>query len=244
LLSSSSRSTTGRPRSERYKMAVAIAVFGTIVGGYVAVAQVQAARAPLPDANQPTGACSLWFIGSSTVFKWRTLARDMVPWQAHNRGIDGAVIPRIVQAFRHEPPGPAPAGIVYYSGENDIARGATAGQAMADFRDFLAAKTQRYGALPVIVLALKPSPTRWSNLPAQTAFNDDLRRLATTRRDLHYLDLRSLLLVDGRPGPYYVEDGVHLNAQGYARWSARLRPALAQLLPAVRVRYCVGAQPA
>ncbi|MBB4617470.1 GDSL-type esterase/lipase family protein [Sphingomonas abaci] len=225
-------------------MAIAAAVFGAIVGGHVAIAQVQAARAPLPGAGEPTGACSLWFIGSSTVYKWSTLARDMEPWQAHNRGIDGALIPRIVQALRHEPPGPAPAGIVYYSGENDIARGASAEQTLSDFRDFLAAKTARYGALPVVVLALKPSPTRWSNRPTQTRFNADLRRLAATRHDLHYLDLRPLLLVDGRPGPFYVEDGVHLNAEGYARWSARLRPALAHMLSPARVRHCVGDQPA
>ncbi len=218
------------------------AVFGIVVGAYLILARAytdhRRATAPLPEAERRTDACSLWFIGSSTIFKWSTLAADMAPWDAHNRGVNGAIIPQITGWLANEPPGPAPAAIVLYGGENDIDGGDTGPQTLMSLDRFLALKTRRYGSLPVIAISLKPSPARWSERPQQIVFNDGLRRLAAGRDDLHVVDVQSSMLVNGRPGPFYVADGIHMNAIGYARWTARLRPALTNILPADTMARC------
>ncbi|GAA3702761.1 hypothetical protein GCM10022268_10640 [Sphingomonas cynarae] len=218
------------------------AVFVIVVGAYLVLARAytdhRRATAPLPDAERRTDACSLWFIGSSTIFKWSTLAADMAPWDAHNRGVNGAIIPQITDWLTNEPPGPPPAAIVFYGGENDIDGGATGAQALTSLDRFLTLKTRRYGPLPVIAISLKPSPSRWSERPQQIVFNDGLRRLAAVRDDLHVVDIQSSMLVNGRPGPFYIADGIHMNAIGYARWTARLRPALAHILPADAMARC------
>lgn len=224
------------------KLGSAILVFGAIVGGYVALERNRAAATEasltLPDAGERSGACTLWFVGSSTVFRWQTLARDFPGWNVHNRGVNGAMIPQIVRWLDNEPPGPPPAAIVFYSGENDIAGGASAAETFAAFQRFMAAKTARYGALPVVALSLKPSPSRWPHLAQQTAFTDALRRYAATRDDLGFVDIRPLMLSNERPGPYYVADGIHMNADGYARWTRKLNVALPRMLPRATVDRC------
>ena len=44
---------------------------------------------------------------------------------------------------------------------------------------------------------------------------------------LGFIDLASSLLVDGEPGPYYIFDGIHLNAAGYEGWRRVLAPIIA-----------------
>lgn len=233
-----------RRLSRPLKLVVAVGIFCTVISGYTVVEQGRAASAEramlLPGAAERSGACTLWFIGSSTIFRWQTLRRDAAPWDAHNRGVNGALIPQIVQWFDNEPPGNRPAAIVFYAGENDIAGGATGAAAFTSFQRFMAAKTARFGDMPVIALSLKPSPTRWEQRAEQTGFNDALRRYAARRDDLGFLDIRPLMLTNGRPGPFYADDGIHMNETGYDRWSRTLRPALVRLLPTTMVDRCVS----
>jgi len=44
---------------------------------------------------------------------------------------------------------------------------------------------------------------------------------------LGYIDLASSLLIDGEPGPFYIFDGIHLNAAGYEGWRKVLAPIIA-----------------
>jgi lysophospholipase L1-like esterase len=49
------------------------------------------------------------------------------------------------------------------------------------------------------------------------------------------------LLVDGAPGPYYREDGIHLDERGYAVWGAAVRSGIERALPASLVHRCLAA---
>lgn len=233
-----------RLRAELRKLVPAATIFALVVGGYAAATSGRDAyaewTATLPQVGAANGPCSLWFVGSSTVYKWTTLHDDMAPWDAHGRGVNGATLPQLTHRLANDPPGTPPAAIVIYAGENDIASGGNATDTLASFRRFMDTKTARFGGLPVIAVSLKPSPTRWDDFHEQSAFNDALRRYAFARDDLGFVDVRPLLLDGGRPGPYFVDDGVHLNAHGYARWTRVLHLALARMLPRSVVGRCTG----
>lgn len=199
----------------------------------------EAAASPLPTAPIPASdrGCAIWFVGSSTVALWSDIATDMAPWEARNRGIGGATMRELTQRFANEPTtGRAPAAIVYYAGENDIAFGGNADRAVADLQAFIAAKRNQYGDLKLLVISLKPTPTRWGDRPEQLAFNARARAIAGGAADLAYLEIGPQLLIDGRPGPYYREDGIHLNEVGYRRWSGAIAGALPRLLPTAAAR--------
>jgi lysophospholipase L1-like esterase len=199
-----------------------------------------AAASPLPTAPVPASSrgCSIWFIGSSTIANWRSMPEDMAPWEARNRGIGGATMREITRRFLNEPDGVRPAAIVYYAGENDIAFGASADRAIADLKAFIAAKRERYGDLKLLIVSLKPSPTRWDERPAQIAFNRAASAMAATTPDLAFLDIDPLLLIGGRPGPYYRDDGIHLNDAGYLKWAKALANTMPILLPDA-AKHCI-----
>ncbi len=214
------------------KLAVALAVFGIVFGGWLFVvqsrAETRAATAQLPGGGGDR--CATWFIGSSSIHKWATLEADMMPWDARNRGVNGARMPELLQMLRNEPRGSRPRAIVYYAGENDIAKGATAADDVVNLRAFLAFRMRRWPDVPVVVVALKPSPTRWGNLPEQTLFNTGARAIAARTPGVTFVDIVPYFLVAHRPGPFYVDDGIHLNPAGYARMTRAIRPALQAVL--------------
>jgi len=211
------------------KLCVAMAVFGCVFGGWLFVvqsrAETRAAEARLPGGGV-ADQCAIWFIGSSSIHKWTTLETDMMPWQARNRGVNGARMPELLDMLRNEPRRSRPQAIVYYAGENDIAKGATAADDVVNLRAFLAFRMHRWRDVPVVVVALKPSPTRWGNLPEQTLFNTAARTIAAQTPGVTFVNIVPYFLIAHRPGPYYVDDGIHLNPAGYARMTQAIRPAL------------------
>ncbi len=223
------------------KLSVAASVFAVIFGGGVFVMQsraaMRAASATLPGGG-PASGCTLWFIGSSTIQKWTTLANDMAPWDVRNRGVDGATMPELLQMVRNEPRGTPPRAIVFYAGENDIAKGASAADDIANLRAFLKLRSARWGNLPVVIVSLKPTPTRWGNLPEQTAFNTAAHAIAQRTPGATFVNIVPLFLVKHRPGAFFVDDGIHLNAAGYARLTSAIQPPLKTILRQAPARGC------
>ncbi|CAN5364323.1 hypothetical protein BH10PSE12_BH10PSE12_27770 [soil metagenome] len=224
------------------KTTAAVGMFAAVMTGWTYLQEPARDTRILPNAGGREGACVIWFVGSSTIHRWTTLATDMRPWITHNRGIDGATYDEIRHGFSNEGPVKRPQAIVLYVGENDIAFGSSAPDAVDDLRAFLRVKTNRMGDVPVFVISLKPSPTRWANLPDQTAFNVAARKIADDMRDVRYVDVVPLMLVNGRPGPFYAADGVHMSTLGYQLWSGVIRNALAHGLPRKIVQRCDPAE--
>ena len=216
------------------KCALALTVFTTIFGGW----QWVMARQPLPGASEREGACVLWFVGSSTMSRWSSLEADLRPWIAQNRGIGGATMQEINLHIAHDQAKKPPQAIVYYAGENDIAFGHTVDQSIADLREFLAIKSRLFGNTPVFIISLKPSPTRWDRLAQQGRYNAVARAIADQRPDISYIDIVPSLLEQGRPGPFYTEDGLHLNEEGYRRWKVAVHEALDEAMPKNVLQRC------
>ena len=241
---------TMRPRAVRAmremlatlgKAGVAVAVFAGVTTGWQYV-EARQARAfvetlPLPDEVAQDG-CAVWFVGSSSMSRWTSLQDDMRPWVTHNRSIGGATLQELSTRFLNEDEPQPPRAIVFYAGENDLAFGKPVADAVRDLGAFLDHKRERLGDTPVFFLSVKPSPVRWNLAPQQDAYNAAVRGLAARRRDLFFIDVRSRFLVSGRPGPFYVGDGLHMNERGYAIFAGAVRSALEEGLPRDIVQRC------
>jgi lysophospholipase L1-like esterase len=167
------------------------------------------------------------FIGSSSIRMWKSLDHDMAPTPVLNRGFGGsktddvlAVMDRIV--FPYEP-----SAIVYYCGDNDLGETNTdSASAAAGFIEFAERVEERQPGTPILYLSIKPSLARWSNWEAMRRANELVAHYATLAGDVDYLDVASCLLgPDGTPREdLFAEDGLHLNAAGYAEWTRVVRP--------------------
>ena len=179
------------------------------------------------DRASPPPACPVLFVGSSSIRLWSSLKEDIAPLPVLNRGFGGSTIAqsnlyfdRIVAPYR-------PRAIVFYAGENDLDGGQSPAVVASEFARFMDLKRSRLGRIPVFYISAKPSKARYAQLDRQTQLNNSIRRLAAASRDLTFIDIVTPMLRDGQPRDLYVEDGLHMNAAGYAIWRRLIRKALA-----------------
>lgn len=172
------------------------------------------------------------FVGSSSIRFWHTLTADMAPVSVLNRGFGGARLcdmlrysDRIILPYQ-------PRAVVIYAGENDLASWwAWSGLVVDRFQRLVAHLRQRDPTLPILVLAMKPSPRFAARLKRQQEANRQLRAYCEATPGLFFVDVASPLLgADGQPRPELFRDGLHLNAAGYRLWRERVQPALLAML--------------
>lgn len=224
------------------KVLLALTVFMAIFLGwqYFQARQLQAFQdsLPLPD-HVVSNECALWFVGSSSFSRWDTLQNDMAPWSTHNRAVGGSTLKEITHRFRNDQRPDHPRAIIFYAGENDLAFDVPPDQVAARFAEFMQEKTARMGQVPVFFLSVKPSRMRWDERAEQAASNRAVFDLSRRRSDLRYVDTTAPFMVDGHPGPFFDDDGLHPNAAGYRIFARLILPALARDLPRDMVRRCV-----
>jgi lysophospholipase L1-like esterase len=178
------------------------------------------------DSESRPPSCAVLFVGSSSIVRWKTLVQDMAPLPVINRGFGGAQIEdinrwfdRIVEPYR-------PRSIVFYAGENDIAAGKPVARVLADFQAFMTRKTETVGKVPVYFISLKPSRLRFEQLALQSQVNETISELAERRDDLHFIDVATSMLQEGKPKDLFTDDDVHMVTRGYALWTEAVRAAL------------------
>lgn len=160
------------------------------------------------------------FLGSSSIRRW-DVAAGFPAFGPVNHGFGGSetpdvlfYYPQIVSVYR-------PAAVVVYIGENDIAHGAAPERVSADVLTLLARLRSDLPQARIAFLSLKPGNARWGLWAKMQQVNAAVKARAEGAGDFDYLDVGTPLLgTDGRPDDrYFLEDRIHLNADGYAVWN-------------------------
>jgi hypothetical protein len=181
------------------------------------------------DRANPPPTDAVVFVGSSSIVKWTSLARDFPEIKTIKRGFGGSELAdsvfyadRIVIPYH-------PRTVVVYAGDNDLKAGKSPETVAADFKAF---RTKVHAALPdtkIIFIGVKPSPSRWDIRDKAIKANALIAAdCATDRRRLALLDVwQPMLGPDGQPRPeLYVADKLHMTPAGYAIWAPLLAPLL------------------
>jgi lysophospholipase L1-like esterase len=191
-------------------------------------AALEAFEAQSVDLDRP-----VVFVGSSSIRLWSTLEKDMAPLPVLNRGYGGSrIFDTIYWADRLVTPHD-PTVVVAFTGTNDI-KGERPRPAawVADRFDELVVRLRALGCeAPLVYIAISPTPSRAEHLAIVLEANRLIRERCSEEDDLHFVDTASQLLdADGQPDPrWFVEDRLHLSAEGYAAWTARVRPVVQRL---------------
>ena len=180
------------------------------------------------DAAHPPPSQGVLFVGSSTIRKWTSLAKDFPAVPVINRGFGGSELSdsvsyadRIAIPYR-------PRLIVVYAGDNDLARGKTPEIVHGDFRAFCA---KIHAALPqtrILFVAIKPSPSREKLKDKIIAANALIAAECQKDQRLGYADVYTPML-DAKGGmrpELFVQDMLHMNESGYALWTRVIGPLL------------------
>lgn len=182
------------------------------------------------DSLQPPPQHANLFVGSSSFRLWKDMGAAFPGLPVINRGFGGSTLPDVIRyADRIIFPYHA-RQILIYCGENDLAASDTITAALvaARFRQLFQMIRAQDRHVPVVFISIKPSPSRIHLLPKMKEANEMIRAFLARQKHTRFVDVFTPMLnANGKPREeLFRPDRLHMNAEGYAIWQARIRPLL------------------
>jgi lysophospholipase L1-like esterase len=180
------------------------------------------------DRVSPPPRGEIVFVGSSSILRWDTAAwfPDLT---IINRGFGGSDLSDAVRYADRIVIPYAPRLVVVYAGDNDIASGSTSEQVVVEAERFVRKVRAKLPDTRIVFIGLKPSILRWTQVDRMRAMNAMLRAFCERDDRVAFVDIDGPMMGwDEKPRrELFVEDGLHLSAEGYRLWSVLVRPFLA-----------------
>jgi lysophospholipase L1-like esterase len=165
------------------------------------------------------------FYGSSSIRLWETLAEDVDP-SILNLGFGGSTLEACDYFFGRLVVPVKPRSILLYAGDNDLGDGRPVKQILAWFRSLADKVATSVGPIPFGFVSVKPSPARFALIDRIRCLNHLIRQDIESRPLGYYVDMVPAMLdPTGQPRPeLFLDDGLHLNREGYRLWGRVLKP--------------------
>ena len=185
------------------------------------------ARFEKRDQEKPPAKNQLLFLGSSSIRKWK-LEKWFPGQDCLNRGFGGSEISDTLYFFDRIVAPYQPRSIVFYAGDNDIARGKSPEQVYRDFKAFHARVRSKLPDTGIIFISIKPSPKRWGFVEKMRKANRLIKNHAGLHPNVFFADIdRPMIGEDLKPRrELFLADELHLNDRGYQVWYDVLAPLL------------------
>lgn len=169
------------------------------------------------------------FLGSSTIRFWE-VKKAFPDLPVINRGFGGSEMSDAAEFESRIASKYQPRLVVLYEGDNDLNAGKKPADIFSDYSKFADHLHAESPNTKMIVISIKPSPSRWKLMPLMTETNKLIEEDAKARGWVTYFNAVPLLLgQDGTPPKgLFRADGLHMNEQGYKLWDDAIRPLLNQ----------------
>jgi len=169
------------------------------------------------------------FAGSSTFTMWSSLKTDFPNSNVLNRAFGGSWMTDLIYYFGQVVAPYTPTQVLLYEGDNDL-YGTT--KTAEEFMDDVVTMTRMiniyYPNAKILLVSIKPSPSRTSAFPKYQAANALMQAYANKTSYIDYVDTWTPMLNnDGTPNTsLFGSDMLHMNTTGYALWKSILEPLL------------------
>lgn len=179
------------------------------------------------DREKPVAPGGILFLGSSSIRMW-DLEKSFPGRPVLNRGFGGSQIADSLYFFDRVVLPYKPATIVFYAGDNDIAREKTAETVTADFQSLAAKVWEHFPETRILFIGIKPSTARWNLYPEMKKVNEAIGQWAQSEKRILLVDVEKAMLgEDGMPRQELLQkDGLHMTEEGYAVWTKLVTPLL------------------
>jgi lysophospholipase L1-like esterase len=180
------------------------------------------------DKINPPPEGALLFIGSSSIRRWYNLENDMKGIEVINRGFGGSTASDVLRYIHRIVLPYNPSKIIYYEGDNDIARGISPQNFIDSTRKFIQIVRKQLPETKIYLLSVKPCPQRIHIWDTNANANRMLEELAENTQKVYFIDVASAMF-DKRgklKQDIFVADGVHMNDMGYEIWTKLIRQKL------------------
>jgi lysophospholipase L1-like esterase len=169
------------------------------------------------DTLSPPPANAILLAGDSQFDRWKTVHEDLAGYTIINRGIDSFRTDDLIQYADRLIVRYKPRLVILHVGGNDINRGKSPEQLLADTKALIAKIRAGLPGVPIAWSSTTPGPARWAQAPQRQAANALVKQWIATEKGLTFIDLwDAMLTADGQPREdIWVADRVHPNHEGY-----------------------------
>ncbi|APQ18279.1 GDSL-type esterase/lipase family protein [Maribacter hydrothermalis] len=159
------------------------------------------------------------FTGSSSIRIWKKLEAEFPNHQIVNSGFGGSqasdllyFINELVLSFN-------PKKVFIYEGDNDLWAKKRPIHVLDTTEDIIRRIKANNPSTQVILIAAKPSISRWKIRRKYKRFNRKLENLAKKDDQLNFVDVWNPMLNNKKlKTDIFIEDGLHMNQKGYDIW--------------------------
>lgn len=179
------------------------------------VASIKKKYDSLWDASRET----IVFTGSSSVRLWAGLEETFPEHQIVNSGFGGSQASDLLVHSEELILRFNPKKVFIYEGDNDISSKKRPKRIIADIAQIIARVKERDKTTQIVLLSAKPSIARWHLRGKYRRLNRKIRKICETDDTLSFANVWDIML-NGRKlrTDLFIEDGLHMNAKGYALW--------------------------
>lgn len=174
------------------------------------------------------------FVGSSSIRMWESIAEDMEPYATIRRGYGGAKFSDLaVFAERLIHPHEYRALVLFVA--NDVTGSPddlTTEEVERLVRHILSIVRNQKPDVPVLLVEITPTPSRFAAWPQIRQVNAMMRELALTEPHTYFIPTAEQYLdAEKQPRPeLFIGDRLHQNRQGYELWAKLIKRRLDDVL--------------
>lgn len=180
------------------------------------------------DSINPVKEGANLFVGSSSIAIWQDVQDYFPEYYVLNRGFGGSefsdllyYVNRVVVPYK-------PSKIFVYEGDNDIARAKRPGEVFKTAKELRKIIEEELPGTPVAFISVKPSIKRWEFEKNYTKLNKKLNKYSGKQDNTEFIDVWSPSLDENGNvfSHIFLEDNLHMNAEGYKIWQSVIQPYL------------------
>lgn len=165
------------------------------------------------------------FAGSSSIRFWEELPEIFSEAQVVNSGFGGSMASDLLVYLDELVLDYKPDKVFLYEGDNDIFNNKSPAKIVRQTRRIFRRIQKNNGPTPVVVIGAKPSLERWHLRKKYKKLNTKLKALCDSDPLTFYAHIWDSMLEGGNvKADIFLEDGLHLNAEGYDLWESILKP--------------------
>lgn len=179
------------------------------------VSAIQKKYDSLPNTSKET----IVFTGSSSVRFWKNVAELFPEYQIINSGFGGSQASDLKYYLNELVLKYNPKKVFIYEGDNDLSEGKKSEEIIADFTTIINKLKAQNNAIEIVLIAAKPSISRWRLRRNYKKLNKEFKKLSKKDDKLYFADVWQPMLKGKKlKKNLFIEDGLHMNSEGYAIW--------------------------
>lgn len=173
------------------------------------------------------GEGKILFVGSSSIRTWKNIEDYFPGYDIVRRGVGGSHLEDIIYfadriVFPYKP-----RQIVLYEGDNDLKDGFTPERFLDDVKTFVRLVELHSPGTEILLLSVKPSPSRHRFLEKYLKTNELMRTYAAGKQHVTYVDITAPLMDKrGYRPDMFRGDSLHVTAKAFRAWAEIITPYL------------------